>query len=174
MSTCILRQFIITSRYRVSLLPAVLTVNQRGAGIKCTCPHTQCYRYGSNQQSRHFSTSNIQWRGNKISASFDEYYSAVIEAHKSDDKLVAFKYQEMSDDKTERDIELRRWMFVEAVDIYIQKSDSVHHSGLRRGHIDFITEALSRMKDLGVHRDLACYKALIKVVLCTMFLICKM
>lgn len=164
MSTCILRQIVLRSGYRVRFLPLIQTACQRGTNIKCTCHQTQnqCYSSENYQQNRHFNTSNVQ-RNAKVQKSFDTYYAAVIEAHKLDEKLISYKYSQTSDDETERNIEIRRWMFIEAVDIYKQKSETVHHSGLRRGHIEFITQALSRMKDLGVHRDLACYKALIQV-----------
>lgn len=99
----------------------------------------------------------------RVTETFDEYYTAVLDAHKSNENLILYKYKALSDNPAEREVQLKRWMFVEAVDIYTKKSVSPHFSGLRRGHVEFIRQALQRMYELGVHREAACYNALIKV-----------
>lgn len=115
------------------------------------------------QQRRQFSATRVHRQEKKVVKSFDEYYSAVIEAHRNSESLRQYKYRELPEDATESDIQLRRSMFTEAVDIYVEKTDSPHFTGIRRGHIEFTSQALERMRELGVHRELACYKALMKV-----------
>lgn len=114
-------------------------------------------------QCRFYTNFESDGSGGKGSKSFDEFYKAVIDAHKKNENLVLYKYKELSDNSAEREAQIRRWMFNEAVDIYIDKTETPQASGLRRGHIEFIYQALDRMKDLGVHRELACYKALVQV-----------
>ncbi|XP_045214180.1 evolutionarily conserved signaling intermediate in Toll pathway, mitochondrial-like [Mercenaria mercenaria] len=168
MSACIFWQLIKNRCNRVPFHPVIQVLCQRSIHTKCTCAQSrnQSYKYKQYQQyiqTRQFSTTNIHRAVDKVTKSFDEYYSAVLEAHKSNENLILYKYREISKDESEREIQLRRWMFNEAVDIYIEKSDSPHASALRRGHVEFISQALQRMRELGVHRELACYKALIKV-----------
>lgn len=48
--------------------------------------------------------------------------------------------------------------YIEAVKMF-EKQDN-----RRRGHVEFIYAALSRMKEFGVHKDLESYKALVEVL----------
>lgn len=164
-----MRQLITTCRIlgRVPFHPAVSLCHQRSAHYlhtACTCNVSRLLKsqITSNLQSRGYADSKPDG-GSKGTKSFDEYYTAVIEAHKKNENLVMYKYKELSDNAAVREAEIRRWMFNEAVDIYIEKTETPQASGLRRGHIEFIYQALDRMKELGVNRELACYKALIKV-----------
>ncbi|KAL4240183.1 hypothetical protein ACF0H5_000977 [Mactra antiquata] len=121
------------------------------------------YKISNVNLTRKFSTTKTCTQQIKATHSFDEFYTAVEESNASLEDLKIFKFLNLSDNPTERDIQIKRWMFVEAVDLYVEKTTTPQAAGLRRGHIEFLTQALGRMKELGVARDIECYKALIKV-----------
>lgn len=131
----------------------------------CTCGTIRSEQFRCEQilPNRQISTSKAHRCESRLTELFDAYYEAVVDAHKSNENLILYKYKALSDNPKERDIQLKKWMFTEAVDIYVNKTDSPHQSGLRRGHIEFIRQALQRMNELGLQRELDCYKALLKV-----------
>lgn len=127
------------------------------------CPskqkHWNYFAQGVLCNVRSFSTSHRCFRA-KVSQQFDDYYTAIVEATKTSKRfqLLQEKFKDVND-PDEQEILERRWKFIEAVDFYIDQTDST-----RRRHTDFIYDALKQMKKYGVDRDLACYKALIKVI----------
>lgn len=169
MNWCILRQ-LLTRHYSKCLLPKLC----RGqtyishTSVQCNlCSSAKSYkiltRIYNVEQTRYFTTTKLCGATPKTMPTFNDFYSAVEEANKSIDDLKIYKYLSLSDNPTERDMQIKRWMFVEAVDLYVEKTATPQAAGLRRGHMEFITTALERMKELGVARDIECYKAVIKV-----------
>jgi len=106
-----------------------------------------------------FSTSQCL-SAEKTSHHFDDYYTAVVEATETNKRfqMLREKYR-IVEDPDDQERAMQRWKFIEAVDFYIEQSDNT-----RRKHTEFIYDAMKQMKKYGVHRDLTCYKALIKVL----------
>ena len=122
---------------------------------KCIYPSLACKR----QPLRMFSTSQCLL-AEKTSHHFDDYYTAVVEATETNKRfqMLREKYR-IVEDPDDQERAMQRWKFIEAVDFYIEQSDNT-----RRKHTEFIYDAMKQMKKYGVHRDLTCYKALIKVL----------
>lgn len=97
-----------------------------------------------------------------VSYKFNDYYSAVEEAAQTNERFLVARAKYMKEeDPDEQERALRRWKFIEAVDFYIEQNKRA-----RKRHVEFIYDALKQMKKHGVERDLACYKALVKVRIC--------
>lgn len=107
---------------------------------------------------RALTQSHVRYDKNQL-FSFNEYYNAVqeeVRTNKTVDNLA--KVNVKSNDALVKQLEKNKWMFIQAANIYIEKNDAY-----RRGHVEFISDALGCMEKLGIHRDLSCYKALVKV-----------
>lgn len=123
-------------------------------------PNIPLLKCGNSVDTRLFHMSTrLSSKHEPVSQDFDDYYTAVTKAVDTSERFQKLKekFQSFSDpDEQERAI--KRWKFIEAVDFYVEQNEKS-----QRRHTDFIYDALNKMKQYGVHRDLACYKALIKV-----------
>ncbi|XP_052784269.1 evolutionarily conserved signaling intermediate in Toll pathway, mitochondrial-like [Mya arenaria] len=109
---------------------------------------------------RTINSSTVQFSNQGHKRKFQEYYTAVLAEVQSNKRLqMLSNNQEMSKDPVLKERAMKKWIFLEAVEVYLAKNEE--H---RRGHVEFITDALAQMEELGVHRDLSCYKALLKVL----------
>jgi len=99
---------------------------------------------------------------------FQEYYMAIaLEAKNNEEmqKLQRDKALKSNEDPRMAERAMRKWMFLEAVEVFLENNGE--H---KRGHVEFIFDALKHMEPLGLHRDISCYKALFKVNLLNIYI----
>ena len=98
-------------------------------------------------------------KSNNISETeyFDRFYEIVLKESENDSNFALRNIQGANMSDLDKKRAIQRWTFDQVVDIFVKNNLN------RRGHVDFIYEALDRIISLGLQRDMDAYRKLLMV-----------